>query len=93
MNKEQLYWQMRENDFIKAINNKDLEVVREYIIEKLLDNRIYGVKICDSIVKSMFPSFYQPMSEKEKEYFDDESFDKCAANGDFIIDDEPPTDD
>lgn len=87
MTKEQLYLQMRENAFIQAINNKDIDAAREYIIEKLLDNRIYGVEICDSIVKSLFPSFYQPMSEKEKEYFDDESFDKCAANGDFIIDD------
>lgn len=87
MTKEQLYLQMRENAFIQAINNKDIDAAREYIIEKLLDNRIYGVEICDSIVKSLFPSFYRPMSEKEKEYFDDESFDKCAANGDFIIDD------
>lgn len=76
---------IREEQFIEAIKNKDIQAIRLYIFDIYFENKIYDIEICDNMIKDIFPSLYKPMTENERIYFEDDVFDRMVANGDIEI--------
>jgi hypothetical protein len=37
------------------------------------------------MIKDIFPSFYKPMTENERIYFEDDVFDRMVSNGDIDL--------
>jgi len=76
---------IREEQFIEAIKNKDIQAIRLYLFDIYFNNKIYDIEICDNMIKDIFPSLYKPMTEYERIYFEDDVFDRMVANGDIEI--------
>ena len=76
---------IREEQFINAIKNKDIQAIRLYLFDIYFENKIYDIEICDNMIKDIFPSLYKPMTEYERIYFEDDAFDRMVANGDIDL--------
>ena len=76
---------IREEQFIEAIKNKDIQAIRLYLFDIYFNNKIYDIEICDNMIKDIFPTIYKPMTENERIYFEDDAFDRMVVNGDIDL--------
>ena len=76
---------IKEEQFINAIKNKDIQAIRLYLFDIYFNNKIYDIDICENMIKDIFPTIYKPMTENERIYFEDDVFDRMVSNGDIDL--------